>query len=436
MFTYHLRLALLSLKRNPMLTALMIGAIAVGIGALMTVVTGYYTRSSNPIFWKNDQLYHVQFDAYRMSPEFEEGEEPADQINWMDANNLLDANRADRQVIMFKTGFPVSKPGSDFKPELMIARATYNDMFPMFDMPFLYGGPWSDEDDERAGYVTVLSRETNDKIFGGEDSIGEEVVLGENTFRVVGVLDNWEPMPKFYDLTNGSFNESEELYVPFTLVDPLQLPTYGNTNCSRGDNPTDFDSFKQSTCNWITMWVELDGAAAADNYREFMSAYVAEQKQLGRHERPENNRLRTPSEWLEAENVAGDDTRVLVGLAVLFLVVCLLNTVGLLLAKFVGRAPQVGLRRAVGASKWDLFRQHLVEVGIIGFIGGLVGLGLAMLGLLGVQALFDSPDALVAMNWELALSAVGVAIFVSLLAGLYPTWRMCQLPPGRHLKTQ
>ena len=61
--------------------------------------------------------------------------------------------------------------------------------------------------------------------------------------------------------------------------------------------------------------------------------------------------------------------------------VCLVNTIGLLLAKFLRRAPEVGVRRALGASKAQVFLQHLIEVGLLGFSGGLLGILLAQLGL-------------------------------------------------------
>ena len=112
---------------------------------------------------------------------------------------------------------------------------------------------------------------------------------------------------------------------------------------------------------------------------------MREQKTLGRFERPLNNHLTHPDEWLEVNEVVRDDNRVLVGLSFMFLAVCLLNMIGLLLAKFLGAAPLVGLRRALGASKATIFRQHLVEVGVIGFGGGLLGIALAALGLLGVR---------------------------------------------------
>jgi putative ABC transport system permease protein len=113
-----------------------------------------------------------------------------------------------------------------------------------------------------------------------------------------------------------------------------------------------------------------------------------------------------------------------------------LNTIGLLLAKFLGAAPLVGLRRALGASRKAIFGQHLVEVGLIGLIGGVLGIVVAALGLLGVRQLYDNYDALTRMDLTMVFIAIGIAVLSGVLAGLYPTWRVCSISPAAHLKTQ
>ena len=64
MFSYYLKLGWLSIRRNPFLSALMIAAIAVGIGASMTIITVNYVMSGNPIPQKSDQLFYVQLDSW------------------------------------------------------------------------------------------------------------------------------------------------------------------------------------------------------------------------------------------------------------------------------------------------------------------------------------------------------------------------------------
>jgi putative ABC transport system permease protein len=134
--------------------------------------------------------------------------------------------------------------------------------------------------------------------------------------------------------------------------------------------------------------------------------------------------------------VVRDDNRVLVGLSFMFLAVCLLNMIGLLLAKFLGAAPLVGLRRALGASRATIFRQHLIEVGVIGGCGGLLGIGMAALGLLGVRQLYENYNELTRLDLTMGLIALAIALASGLLAGLYPTWRVCRVQPATYLKTQ
>src|SRR3546814_15220442 len=90
-------------------------------------------------------------------------------------------------------------------------------------------------------------------------------------------------------------------------------------------------------------------------------------------------------EWLDYNKVVPSDVRLQVWLAFGFLLVCLLNTVGLLLAKFLRRSGEVGVRRALGASRREIFMQCLVEAGAVGMAGGIVGLALAWPGLWAVR---------------------------------------------------
>src|SRR3546814_14363576 len=96
-------------------------------------------------------------------------------------------------------------------------------------------------------------------------------------------------------------------------------------------------------------------------------------------------------EWLDYNKVVPSDVRLQVWLAFGFLLVCLLNTVGLLLAKFLRRSGEVGVRRALGASRREIFMQCLVEAGAVGMAGGIVGLALAWHRLLAVP---PPPDQL------------------------------------------
>lgn len=118
-----------------------------------------------------------------------------------------------------------------------------------------------------------------------------------------------------------------------------------------------------------------------------------------------------------------------------FLVVCLINTVGLLLTKFLRRSPEIGVRRALGASKLSIFTQLLIEAGSIGLIGGVLGLGLAYLGLWAVRQMPADYAELAHLDTSMLIATFALSIVSSLLAGLLPAWRGCQVTPALQLKS-
>ena len=439
MFAYYLRLALLSLKRNRVLTALMIAAIALGIGAAMTSLTVLTLMSGNPLAHKDESIRRVAVDNWSPGNPYSslQPELPPDLMTYQDVRNLLDANRAKRHAALFPNSMPIEPGRADLQPFAADVLLTTGDFFPMFDVPLRYGSGWGAQEDAAAARVAVLSDEINQQLFGGEDSTGRSFRMDGEDYTVVGVLKPWFPAPRIYHVANGAFGEAAGVYVPFKVGIEKELTSTSNNNCWNNVAPG-YQAWLASECIWLDLWVEVDGEQGAAEYKSFLDNYVAEQKALGRFERPLNNRLYTVSEFLEAERVVSRDARTQVWLSFAFLVVCLVNTVGLLLAKFLGKAQEIGLRRAVGASKPQIFTQYLTEAAIVGVLGGAFGILLSWGGLAGLRALYEgtATETLARMNWEMIGLTVLIALVASLLAGLYPTWRACQITPATQLKTQ
>jgi len=435
MFKYYLQLGLISLKRNPILTALMVFGIALGIAASMTSLTLMHMMGGDPIPWKSDKLHYVQLDNWDPNQPYDQDGNPPEQVTYRDAQALMEAGKADKQAAMFKVGYPIQPENPEVKPFLALGRATYADFFPMFEPPFQYGGGWDHSQDAAHGRVVVLSRDTNEKLFGGQDSVGKKVRMNEIDYTVVGVLGQWKPRVKFYDLTNGTLNDPEEFYVPYTTVIENKSNASGNNSCWKNSEPG-WEGYLASECIWQQYWVQLDSPARAAEYKSFLDNYVNEQKKLGRFPRPMNNRLYNVTEWLENQKVVPKDVEVQVGLSFAFLLVCLVNTIGLLLAKFMRKTGEIGLRRALGASKPQLFSQYIVESGLIGISGGLFGLLLTLVGLWMVRLLYQSYANVAHLDWSMVVTTIALAVAAAVLAGLYPTWRACQVAPAAQLKTQ
>jgi putative ABC transport system permease protein len=445
-FEYYVALALKSFRRTPWLTAIMAGSIALGISACVVTLTVYEATARNPIWWKSDQLYAVTMDSWdpNESADPKRPDLPPPQLTYPDAMYLLGSTVPERKVVMFRTRDVLSGGGAaDARPIPISTRATTGDFFPMFDVPFLYGSGWTADADREHQPLIVLSKALNDKLFGGANSTGQTVRWNDRTFRVVGVLDSWSPLPKFYDLTRGAFDTVEDAYVPFGWTDILtRFPNGSHVACWRNEPIDSFEQFLHSDCVWLQMWVQLRDPSARERLQAQLDGYWAEQRKAGRFQRPRNNRLTTVKQWLIDQDVVQNDNRILVGAACAFLAVCLLNTAGMLLAKFLKGAPGAGVRRALGAKRRQIFLQYFTEAGILALVGGLLGIALGAIELAGVHALYargsigrGGYQELSHFNGTSLMWALVLAAVAALGAGIYPAWRVGRLPPALYLKS-
>jgi putative ABC transport system permease protein len=188
---------------------------------------------------------------------------------------------------------------------------------------------------------------------------------------------------------------------------------------------------------WLQVWVELDSPAQVAAYRQFLINYSAQQISLNRFQRPATDaKLYSLMDWLAHENLVPNDLKLQLWLAVGFLLVCMVNIVALLLAKFLRRSNEISVRRALGARRRDIFVQFSSESLLIGLAGGVLGLGLAQLGLWSIRQRPENYAHLAQMDTPTLLGTLLLAIATSLLAGILPSWRACRIPPALLLKTQ
>lgn len=434
MLAYYLELAWRSFGTSRALTVLMVLALALGVAASMTTLTVYHVLAGDPIPGKSSRLFDVQIDAANLVA-YKPGQEPTYQLTRFDAEALLRARQGKRQVAMSGANLPVQAESAAIKPFFAPARYTTSDFFPMFEAPFRHGGGWDAAADADAARLVVISATLNDKVFGGENSVGRTLRVRGETMRVVGVLAPWEPAPHYFDLSLGNFAKPADVFLPFATAMALKLGTSGNMTCW-ADQGTEGPRALNAPCAWVQYWVELDSPADAAAYRRHLEQYSQEQRRAGRFERPVNVRLRNVLEHLAHNKVLPADVALQVWLAFGFLLVCLVNTVGLLLAKCLRRSGEIGVRRALGASRRAIFGQFVVEAALLGLAGGLLGLLLAQGGLWLVRQSPAPYARLAGMDGAMLALTFGLALAASVLAALLPAWRAASVMPALHLKTQ
>jgi putative ABC transport system permease protein len=435
MFGYYIDLAWRSLRRNPMLTALMVMAIGFGVAASMTTYSVFRAVSGNPIPAKSSRLFIPLLDSW--GPQQNLKGEPPDGLNFVDATALMRAHAAKRQTMLYPLQLAVMPGGDREMPMNAKGYAVGSDFFAMFDVPLRYGSGWSERDDAQRATDVVISGLLNQKVFAGTNSVGRTINLGGHEYRVVGVTSHWNPRPRFYDLFSTSgFGDEPDFYLPITRALDQQMYTGGRNTCRGRLSFTNWTDYTQSNCVWITPWVELDTPADVAGYRSFLTHYAADQQRAGRFHWAPNVRLLDVAQWLDRQQVVPPESRIALVVALGFFVICLVNTVGLLLAKFMRRAGEIGVRRALGATRGDIYTQYLIEAGTVGLTGGVLGLLLTALGVSGIGVLFR-PEVAKLASLDLSLIALTflVAVAATVLAAFYPAWRAAHVQPAWQLKS-
>lgn len=439
MLLYNLRLAWKSIQRHPVLSGLIILGIALGVGVATTFITVYHVLARDPLPGRSDRLYYVRMNTWGGSSSLPEG--VPIKITYRDAKAVAASDIPVRQTSTAKVELVVRPAvrGREARPFRQDGRLANADFFEMFGAPFEYGSAWSREADRKPEAVMVIGAALNDRLFGGENSVGRTVRLENQDFRVVGVLAPWRPSVRPYDMWENPVGRvPEEIFIPFEWVSVLELRNADST-MTWDDEPSQDQPFSErlqaSERLWVQHWVELPDVARREAFYSFLTAYAAEQHRLGRFPLTREVRVTPLLGLMEENGVVPPQAKVLALISLLFLAVASVNLIGLFLGKFLARAPVVGVRRALGASRRAIFLQHLVECELIALAGGVAGIVLALGTLAFInQTLRDF--ATFRLDASMIAAAVLLSLMAGAIAGIYPAWRICAIPPARHLKNQ
>jgi putative ABC transport system permease protein len=437
MFGYYINLALSSFKRNKVLTAVMVALIGVGVAATMTTFAALRAVSGDPVPGKSARLFVPQLDNWGPANRGADGEPPM-LFSYIDAMALLRADVAPRRTVSYPVRFPVVPVGGGQAPLQVRGYAVTTDFFSMFEVPFRYGGSWPGS--AGGSNAVVIGGRLNQLLFGGIDSVGRQLRLGGRDYRVVGILGDWNPQPRFYAGADihavGDRGEAPDVFVPFAQATAGQVETAGSMMCLPGYDDSGWKALLASECGWISAWVSLPGVADEQRYRAFLEGYAAEQQRLGRFQWAPNVRLRSLPQWLEKVRAVPQEVRVALLLAIGLQLVCLLNTLGLLLAKFMRRHGEIGTRRALGASRLAIGAQFLTEAGLVGVAGGVLGLVLTTASASRVGGLFGPKIAhLTEVDGQLLVLTLLVSMAATVLTALYPVWCAARIQPALQLKS-
>jgi putative ABC transport system permease protein len=452
MFNYNFQLAIKSLKDRPSLTFLTILTIAIGLGFYTTVKTMSYQGGQVPLAHKSKNIFLVQMDNREITADEVNHQSRLVDTTYKDTLNLMAMELPGvKQTFNWYTYGILNVEDKNINPVRTTAGVTSSAFFTMFEPPFLYGNGWDLTTEKSGEGVIVISKLMNDQLFGGKDSVGENIRIGTKVLKVVGVLDTWHLTRKFYDRGFRSASP-DNFFIPHTFAIDNELPRLAGFDCwaadadiARSFSLENTQRLINSECAWVTFWAEIPDEQI-ENYQQQLISYIEEQKTFGRFPREILTYVTNLNDQFSYINGRNDFMNVFSIISSLFFAVCLLNAVGILLAKFMRRTKEVSLRRALGAKKKTIIAQHIIEVMIIGLLGGLLGIVVAHFGLQGMMNIqiyasdytrrLEDMQPLFALDFTMITKAFATGIVCTLIASIYPIWRLCNTPPASQLKSQ
>jgi putative ABC transport system permease protein len=269
--------------------------------------------------------------------------------------------------------------------------------------------PLSVEQQEGAR-VAVLGANVARELFGSSPAVGERLALGDWTFRVIGVLE-WVGQP------TGDFRMPQDRYV--------YVPFRTNATTFRGND------------NAGTLHLRLRNPDAKDAAVADARAAISRRQKL-HGESSGEIRFQTPLERLAEMNLVINALKLLAGfVGGIGLFVGAVGVANVLLVSVRERTQEIGVRRAVGATRHDIFVGFLVEAVAITLSGGLVGVAMAWLLTVIVGFIPAIPDgAEPHVSLITAMTAVSILVVVGLAAGVGPARRAAGIFPAEALRAE
>lgn len=408
-------------------------AVTFGISAPFSAIALVDCLGGDPLPGLSSTLFHPQIEPRPAEVFARDRTMPMD-LTLQDAEALYRMSSSPPAAMMSSNRLPAKRGGDDSPLRMTRTRATTWRFFSLFGLRFLAGRGWTAADDADRMPVVVLSKTANERFFGGKNSIGREMQIATRTFRVIGVVEDFNPKPHFYDLGSGPFANGEDFFMPFqTWLDLPQDYGFGPTHCwpetgQTGERPT------SPNCTWVQYWASLPNSAAVTRFHEDLEAYVKSQIASGRFQVDANPILSNVRKWVSINNIVPPAVRMQAVIGSGVFLICMISAIGLLVAKFSRYSVDLAIRRALGATRKAIFLQCLFEAGIAGLAGGILSLPLTWLGFRMIRQQFPALSTGVHIGAAELAQTVLIAVIAMFAVGLYPALQSSRIAPAQLIK--
>jgi len=388
-------------RHNPGVAALAVLTLALGVGATTAIFSVVKAVLLNRLPYRNPDRVVVLAEVDPTGP-------AAEWVGGWTANEWRIRTQSLENIALYGDGQRTLIENGE--SEILRGMRVSQDFFetlgvtPLLGRSFLAG-----EDRWPRANVVILSHGLWKRRFGGDPNIiGRTLNLSTETYRVIGVLP-----PDFYPLRMSNPAEKPEIFLPLGY-DPYQASAcrscFGGSAIGRLKPGAGVNQAR----------AELNGIMR-EIARQYPADYARDTSVLVK---PLRDRLIGPIQtalW------------ILLGAVAFVLLIACANIANLLLARATARSKEMALRAALGAGRWRLISQLLIESLLLSAIGGAAGVFLGWRGMSALASLaprelprFDE----IRMDATVLLFGVAISLATGLIFGMVPAWRASRLPAG------
>jgi putative ABC transport system permease protein len=395
-----LRIALQSIFSHKLRAFLTLIGIIIGVASVTTVgasISGlntYVVDKVGKILGDNHfMIARMAFSGRMSDDEFERRNRRNKRLNWDDYEWVRDHCASCAEVgAATGSGTDLKQDGIEF-PGAQVFGATAN-MVDIEDKTIEDGRFISNDEVQRSAFVVVLGGDIKDKFFPNGDPIGKTLKVRGIPMRVVGVEEK----------RGAFFGDSTDRHIYIPVTTHLQifgrngLQIHGKSKTRDGLLPTIEDARIQMRIKHRLNGNEEDDFGIV-NVQELTN---------------------------QIDEFTSGIAKVVIPITLITLLVGGIVVMNIMLVSVTERTFEVGLRKAVGATKRQIMVQFLIESGLLCALGGVLGLGMSW----GVCLLITTLAGItMTITITYIILAIGVSTIIGMLAGIYPAFKGARLDP-------
>jgi putative ABC transport system permease protein len=398
-----LRIAAGALTTNKLRSFLTLLGVIIGVMTVVSVVSiisGLNNYISEKVFQLNPDVYVVtQFGIITSREQFLEAVKRK-KIDWADFDAIRARCTRCAVVGAMETSQVVVKRGAQHLNRTRVQGGTAN-MAEVNNVDIEAGRFFTNSEDEHSAPVTVIGSDVRDELFGKLDPIGRTMRVGNEPVRVIGLLRK-----------QGSVlgrSQDNQLYIPISTF----RKRFG-------------------TRRSLDLYIRAAGGVAG------LDKSVDQIRVLMRGRRRTPFRADDPFSVVSAEalqtvwkNISAGGFALMIFISGISLVVGGIVIMNIMLVSVVERTREIGIRRALGATRRDIRRQFLTESVLLALVGGVAGVLLGVIIAKVISTAFPLPTL---VRPSLVISGLLIAVITGAVAGFFPARHAARLPPVEALR--